>query len=224
MKLFKWRSVSWTILTLCLVFATAASANTIGPGGSGAPDILSPTGAIIGDTGVLNFTTGPFLTGTTREIVIRDSITGDLDFIYAIHNNSTSTDGVGRSTTAAFTGFTTDVGYNLGLSPDLLGYSPTIAPLTVDRSLAGDTVGFNFGPPLGFPPGASSYDLIVETNAHYYTAGVLNFIDGGVAGVPGFAPTSTPEPASLALMGTGIVFCARLLRRKKKNAEAAITA
>ena len=221
MNLLSWRNISWVSLALCLVFATAASANIIGPGGSGAPDMLSPSGIILADTGIETFTTGPFLSGTTREIVITDSITGDLDFIFAIHNDSTSTDGIGRSTTAAFTGYLTDVGYNPLSTIDLLGFVSTIIPTTVDRSFAGDTIGFNFGI-LGFPPGASSFDLIIETNATQFSGGILNFIDGGVAQVPGFAPS--PEPASLALMGAGIVFCARLLRRKKKTAEAAITA
>jgi hypothetical protein len=146
-----------------------------------------------------------------------------LDFIYAIHNNSTSADGIVRSTTTDFTGFATDVGFNPSHLTDILGDPSSVIPTSVDRSLAGDTIGFNFGL-LGFLPGTSSFDLIIETNASAYTAGNLNFIDGGTATVPGFAPTATPEPASLALMGTGIVFCARLLRRKKKNAEAAITA
>jgi hypothetical protein len=227
MKLFRWRSASWTTLALCLVFATAASANIVPPSFTLPPDLLTPiaAGPILGDTGVQTFTTGPLLSGTTREIVFTDLVTGNLDFVYAIHNNGTSLDAITRSTTAIYTGFITDVGYDpTSTLSDLLGFPSSVIPNTVDRSLAGDTGGFTFGGPTVFLPGMSSLNLVIETNAHYFTGGVLNFIDGGTATVAGFAPTTAPEPASLALMGTGIVFCARLLRRKKKNAEAAITA
>jgi len=203
-------------------FIPSASANAISPGGSGAPDVLAPAGTQIADTGTFTFTTGPFLSGTAREIVVQEA-TGTLDFIFAIHNNAGSADSLGRSTTTDFTGFSTDVGYTLA-PINLLGDVGFVIPTSVDRSLGGDTVGFNFGPPLGFPPGGDTLNLVIETNAIYYTAGQLNFIDGGVAAHAAFAPTTAPEPASLALMGTGIVFCARLLRRKKKNAAVAITA
>jgi hypothetical protein len=221
MKLFSWRNaICVTVLAFGLAtVAPWASATPITPGTSGPPDLLFPIGSIVGDTGVVAFSNG-LVSGSTREVVIREG-SGFLDFVYAIHNNGP--DNIVRSTTANYGTFLTDVGFDLTSLVNLLGDVSTVAPLTVDRNASGSTVGFNFGL-LGFPPGTDTFNLVIETNAQFFTGGTLSFIDGGTATVAGFAPTNTPEPASLALMGTGIVFCARLLRRKKKTAEAAITA
>ena len=221
MKLFSWRNtICVTVLALGLAtVAPWASATPITPGTSGPPDLLIPAGAVVADTGIIGFANG-LVSGLTREVVIREA-SGFLDFVYAIHNSGP--DNITRSTTSNFSTFTTDVGFNPLALTNLLGNAVSITPLTVDRSASGSTVGFNFGL-LGFKPGLDSFNLVIETNALYFTGGNLSFIDGGTATVAGFAPTNSPEPASLALMGTGIVFCARLLRRKKKNAEAAITA
>jgi PEP-CTERM motif len=207
-----------TALALCLAtVAPWASANIIPPGTSGGtPDFpLNPVGTQIADTGVLAFANAP-VSGTIREVVIRDTATGFLDFEYAIHNTG---DIIEHSSTFDYTGFITDVGYSSS-TINLLGDLSSIVPLTVDRSPSGGTVSFDFG--LPFAAGLDSFNLVIETNALYYTGGNLSVIDGATATVRGFAPTAAPEPASLALMGTGIVFCARLLRRKKKNAVAAI--
>jgi hypothetical protein len=225
MNLLGWRNtICVTVLALGLAAAAPwASANVIPPGGTNVPDFLSPVGTQLADTGTMSFSNG-LVSGTTREIVLRDTVTGFLDFVYAIHNNGP--DNIVRSTTAAFNNgavFITDVGYDPTSAVNLLGDVSSVFPLTVDRSSTGSTVGFNFGL-VNFSPGMDTFNLVIDTNARYFTSGTLSFIDGGTGTVTGYAPTTAPEPASLALMGTGIVFCARLLRRKKKNAEVAITA
>jgi hypothetical protein len=222
MKSFAIRSAAWTALALCLVFATAASATPVLNGGTvpGAPLIpLSPAypgGPFLADTMIQSFTTpSGLLSGTTREVVFTDTVTGGLDFVYAISNNfpPASVDGLVRSTLANFTGFTTDVGYDPTTVPNLLGLTGTILPTTIDRSLGGDTIGFNFGL-IGFPPGTSTFNLVIETNATMFGSGLLSFIDGGTATVNGFAPTMTPEPASMLLYGTGIFLIGGILRRR----------
>jgi hypothetical protein len=221
MNLFSWRNTIFvTVLALGMTaVAPWASANIIPPGGSNLPDLLIPAGTTLADTGIIPFANG-LVSGLTREIVVQEA-SGFLDFVYAIHNSGP--DNITRSTTANFGTFITDVGYDPLSLLNLIGNPATVFPLTVDRSATGSTVGFNFGL-LNFIPGVDSFDLVIKTNAVYFTSGTLSFIDGGTATVAGYAPTAAPEPASLALMGTGIVFCARLLRRKKKNAEAAVTA
>jgi PEP-CTERM motif len=232
MNLLRWRNtICITVLALGLAtVAPWASANIIPPGTPATfPDILPGAGT----AGTLLATTGPTpfvsippptaltgFTGTVTENVYANLTNtfcaGCLDFVYAFTNTSTLTQSViDRTTLSSFGTFLTDVGYDPLNS--LVG--GTTAPVTVDRITAA-TIGFNM---IVFP-GTGTLDLVVETNAVNFTTGSITFQDGGVAAVAGFAPTGTPEPASLALMGTGIVFCARLLRRKKKNAEAAITA
>jgi hypothetical protein len=164
MKLFALRSAGWTTLALCLVFATAASATPILPGQTitPAPTLVDPIGTILADTGIVNFTTGPFLSGSVREVVFMDA--GHLDFVFAISNSSTSVDNLGRSTIASFTGFLTNVGYD-PTPTNLLGSVPLVFPTSIDRSLAGDTIGFNFaaggGGPLPFFPGESTFNLVI---------------------------------------------------------------
>jgi hypothetical protein len=63
---------------------------------------------------------------------------------------------------------------------------------------------------------------MIETNAQFFTAGDIQFIDGGVADVAGFAPTAVPGPIVGAGIPGLIVACGGMLalarRRKKKLA------
>jgi hypothetical protein len=231
MKLYPRSSIALTTLALCLVFATAASATPLTPNSSavGAQVVPPPTpvpGPFLKDTGVQPFSVG-LITGTYEEVVFMDQFTGGLDFVYAIHNNTSSgLDAIGRSTTTDFTGFSTNVGFDT-TATNLLGNTPTQKPLFVDRSGSGDSIGFQFAPPSPlvstFIGGTDSFNLVIETDALYVTSGVINFIDGGAAGFPGYAPLLTPEPSSYLLMGTGMLICAFFLRRNMGTSAASIT-
>lgn len=69
-------------------------------------------------------------------------------------------------------------------------------------------------------PGDESAILWVQTNAPSYTAGVFNVQNGRNITVDSFAPV--PEPASLLLLGTGLLAFGGIARRriqKRKNAQ-----
>lgn len=159
--------------------------------------------------------------GILYTAVIRET-TGTLDFLYQLHDTG-GPDNMHRLTTIDFTGFSTDVDY---LSDPFTGFgfvAPNQAvagfppnPHTGDRTTA-DTVGFNFdnGEPndLGLNPGDITNVIYIRTNALNYTMGNSNIIDGNIARVESFAPTTVPGPAAVIPMALGLL--AGLRRRKR---------
>ena len=200
-----------------LVFSVAVpavtSADSIGPGGSGAPDTLNVSGTVeatvSGDWTLQNAAHPPLTlaTGTFEEWVVQDASTSHLDFVFALTNDSTSEDTVVSSSVFNYQGFSTDVGAGTSLNS---GGDKTggVTPGTVSRDSAGDTVNFQ---DINMPRGGFSQYLVVETNATTFDEnGNLSLIDGGTSNSQVFEPSGTPATTAplplpiwggLALMG-----------------------
>jgi hypothetical protein len=227
---------------LILVFSGLSQATVLAPGTAGLPDTFGlGTAASPNIVGTEKASTGGNFTTTSAggatllnvnwaEYVYADTnnhfCSGCLDFVIWAQNTSASTDSINRITATDFTGFSTDVGSippaPLGTSPTGANPSGTIPPSFVDRSLGGDTIGFDFQPisggippvllPSTFLPGTTSELLVIETDATGYTSGQVNFIDGGTSTVTGFAPV--PEPISAGLLLGGLFGAGLLIARK----------
>ena len=164
-------------------------------------------------------------TGTLAAAVFRNT-TGTLDFYYQVSNNASSMDPVERETNFSFlltlpefltaVGFRTDGGTLGGVFT-----AGAVAPVLGDRSMNGDTVGFQFGTAAGAPvqPGQKSQVLVVSTDATNFTQGSSNVIDGGVSTVLTFRPAAAapniPEPASFVLLGGGMLALAGIRRLRR---------
>src|SRR5205085_665270 len=109
-------------------------------------------------------------------------------FTFLITNDGTSTASIDRFVANNFTGYNTDVAFDLG-------FGGPIAPNTADRSAAGDTVGFNFPQSAAvIGPGQASYLLVIFTNATAFQPSVDSLIDSEVAIASSLGPATIPEP------------------------------
>jgi hypothetical protein len=156
---------------------------------------------------------------------------GCLDFLFQVSNSVNSTQNITRIEETGFSAYMTDVGYDsvsLG-SLVLCGIDdggfcnngdPHTVPASVDRSLDGNTVGFNF--PFGVGPNESTVDIVIETNAKSFIHPVATIFgsNGGTGTLDIYGPSgppvppTVPEPSTLLLLGTGllglVISCKRL--------------
>ena len=214
MRKFQFGSMLMAGLLALVVLVPSSYAVVLNPGDTGlAPDIFAANGGvdngapIVNDTGVQVFTGvdargNTQYTGNFRQIVVRDTVTNLLDFVYEIEvTNGPSA--VDRLTTINFAGTNTDVGY-CSNCPDVITLNSlgdgNIVPNTVDRSSDGNVIGFNFTG--GVHAGGDTFALVIKTNASFADfTGSTTVLDGGIAAVNSYNPVPEPMNAGLLLGG-----------------------
>jgi len=203
-----------------LALAPAGYATVIAPGGSiSVYSDFAPAnfGAVVADTGVQPVTGLDNLNNVTfqgffRQIVVTDTVTGFLDFLYQVQTTN-GPDSIGRVTTNNYAAFVTDVGISTGAADLIAPIGATkYAPASWDRGVSGSTVGMQFAPVSDINAPNESFVLVIKTNAPNFTAGSTSIIDGGIDSVSSFAPAPVPEPGCaglLLVLGGGLLVARR---------------
>ncbi len=195
---------------LCGLTSQQLQATPLPPGGAVAPAIgfVDPMA-----TAVCSMV-GAFASGDIQGTVESWVFSGDtfnpfggLTFVYRINSAPTSTDTISSLGISGFAGLLADVVQD----PAGGAFASAIA----DRSLDGNTIGWNFLGGGRIPAGASSFYLIVRTDGTTYHTGTAGVSDGtGATASPVCLPGAVPDGGSaVALLGIGLAGIEGLRRR-----------
>lgn len=210
--------ISIAALLIAGAVATPSFATSLSPGGMVSPlPVVSGSGDIIASTGAIAFSFGSVPdAGTVQEVVSNNWSgnpfgAGDLSFFYQITVTSGNIVNL-TSGSYAIPGLLLDVSQADETIPGFP--TPTTAAVNASLTSNSTTLGFGFAQPNGLTPGDTSYVLIINTNMTNYQPGVFSLQDDETQNFNGFIPAATPEPGSLALLGTGLLGVAGVARRK----------
>lgn len=205
-------------MAICLLCARGFAAPIVAGQTILASGEADPTGGVLqaGTGAAVPFSSPPgpgqFSGTLTTSVISGDpsNALGGLTFTYRITNDAVSLAAIERLTNLNFTGFLTDVSYQTPAGG--------IVPTSVDRDAASSTIGWSFSA-LGsgvIPAGSSSALLVIQTNAPAFAPINANLIDGSIGVAASFGPV-VPEPASLTLLGVGLLSVGMFGQRQKRG-------
>jgi hypothetical protein len=166
-------------------------------------------GSLLSQPTTVNFTATQAPVGTVSSWAFSGDTNNFLHGLTFVYQFTVASDYVDIANFLSFTGFATSDTYGQNGS--------NVAPIFAMNQ------NYLFVPGVNFPgQGATSDFLIVYTNAANFGNGTALLQDGGQSQAPALDPTaSAPEPASMALFGSGLVGLAGIIRRRRRTSQTA---
>jgi hypothetical protein len=192
-------SITIGLATVTGLAVLPAHAAVLTPGQTAATDGLATFSGTAIHTETDPFSSGTFVGSLTSTVYQQSN--GDLDFVYQFTNNNIPD----ADPIVAFT----VSGYNyLFANADDQTVASDVSPYQVSRnpvdgSGLNDTINFNFPNATPVNPGQTSDLLVIDTTATNWYEGSASLQDSLTANVQ--APAPVPEPATAAILTTGIL-------------------
>ncbi len=207
-------------IAVTMMMASSAHATILAPGNTVTPTVLSNLSTLIGgaptilaDTGIIGYSNASE-TGTYEARVYKDVTAGYLDFVYDVNETASVNSPLVSMSMGIWTGWGSDV-YYVSSSP-LTGTNVTTSAAndTATRTAAGNSVRFVFNANgVDGSIVAQSAEMVIRVQAPTFVAGTYTLQDNVTENLKGFQPANTPEPASMAMIGAGLLALGLYRRR-----------